>query len=90
VEGLLTRLEMEVRQRGICRLWAGFEGTVYRLFLPLKIRLFQGGFLHFASRLRHVDVHHSMELRFGAPEVPLSYFRPLSLSGDYLESKIVT
>ena len=84
------RLEMEVRRRGICPLWAGVEETVYRRFLPLRIRHFQRVFVHFASRLSRVDVHHSMVLMLEAREVPLSYFQPLPLSGDYLESKTVT
>jgi len=90
VEGLLTRLEMEVRRLGICPLWTGVEETVYRRFLPLRIGRFQRGFVHYASRLRHVDAYHSMELIFEAREVSSSYFQPLPLSGDYLESKTVT
>ena len=81
---------MEVPGLRICPLWAGVEETVYRRLLPLRIRRFQRGFVHFASRLRHVDVHHSMELMFEAREVPLSYYQPLPLSCDYLESKTVT
>jgi len=79
VEGLLMGLEMEARRRGICPLW-GLEVTVYRRFLPLKIRRFECGFLHLAFRLLLLDVvHHSMGWMFGAPEAPVSYFRPLSL-----------